>query len=50
MKGKGAGDEYLDLAQRKQAEFANYRRRTGHPAEALTRTARGHRPAAPDCG
>lgn len=27
-KAKAQSDEYLDLAQRKQAEFANYRRRT----------------------
>lgn len=34
-KAKAQSDEYLDLAQRKQAEFANYRRRTeGIRAEA----------------
>ena len=34
-KAKAQADEYLDLAQRKQAEFANYRRRTeGIRAEA----------------
>lgn len=34
-KAKAQADEYLDLAQRKQAEFANYRRRTeGVRAEA----------------
>ena len=34
-KAKAQSDEYLNLAQRKQAEFANYRRRTeGIPAEA----------------
>ena len=35
-KTKAQCDEYLDLAQRKQAEFANYRRRTeGVRAEAF---------------
>ena len=35
-KAKAQSDEYLDLAQRKQAEFANYRRRTeGIRAEAF---------------
>ena len=35
-KAKAQSDEYLDLAQRKQAEFANYRRRTeGVRAEAF---------------
>ena len=35
-KAKAQCDEYLDLAQRKQAEFANYRRRTeGVRAEAF---------------
>lgn len=36
-KAKAQSDEYLDLAQRKQAEFANYRRRTeGIRAEPTT--------------
>ena len=42
-KAKAQSDEYLDLAQRKQAEFANYRRRTeGIRAEAFD----GARPSA----
>lgn len=51
-KAKAQSDEYLDLAQRKQGRVRQlpppHRR---HPSGGFRRrTARGHRPAASDCG